>query len=51
MLLELLQDPNPKVRELTVNVIRQIGPEAKAAIPAVVEQLRNENASVRLPPP
>ena len=42
-----LQAPDATVRALTARILQQIGLDAKTAIPALTERLRDENPTVR----
>jgi HEAT repeat protein len=41
------EDNNSAVRELAITTLGEIGPEAKASLPALEKALRDENTSVR----
>ena len=43
----LLQNQEPRTPELAARTLRQIGPDAKAAVAALAQRLRDCDASVR----
>jgi HEAT repeat protein len=45
--LTVIQDPNPRVRELAVRTLRSLGVDAKSAVPALTERLRDTDVGVR----
>jgi hypothetical protein len=48
MLLELLTDTNPNVREVAVRGLREIGPPAEAAVPALLKLMNDDDLEVRI---
>jgi HEAT repeat protein len=44
---EMLKDKDPSIRKNAAQALAHIGPEAKAAIPALTETLKDKDGSVR----
>ena len=44
---EALKDPTPEVRRMAVVALAEIGPEARPALPALVQALRDPHQVVR----